>query len=116
LDTCVQLAWKTSVSSTPGDGSLWLTFNYAVSNPLFLLVIGLLICQFINWLIVLSHVDLSYAQPVTSLSYASVCILSVIYLHEEISPVQFLGIALVLVGVWFISQTDCVTSPKEDAL
>ena len=62
---------------------------------------------------VLSNADLSYAQPVTSLSYVSVFFLSVVYLKEATDLIQIAGIIFVVAGVWFISQTDHVTPSKE---
>jgi drug/metabolite transporter (DMT)-like permease len=58
---------------------------------------------------VLSKADLSYAQPITSLSYVSVFFLSVFYLKEAADLFRITGIILVLLGVWFISQTEHVT-------
>jgi drug/metabolite transporter (DMT)-like permease len=93
----------------PDDGSPWLNVQAVLHNPLFLLVIFLMACQFFNWLMVLRNADLSYAQPVTSLSYVTVFFLSVHYLNESTDALQIAGILLVLAGVWFISQTDHVT-------
>jgi drug/metabolite transporter (DMT)-like permease len=56
---------------------------------------------------------LSYAQPITSLSYVTVFFLSVHYLNESTDALQIAGILLVLAGVWFISQTDHVTQIAE---
>jgi uncharacterized membrane protein len=53
--------------------------------------------------------DLSYAQPVTSLSYVLVFFLSVLYLKEAADVFRITGIIFVLLGVWFISQTEHVT-------
>ena len=70
-------------------------------------------CQFFNWLMILGDADLSYAQPVTSLSYVSVFFLSVLYLKEAADLLQIAGIIFVLVGVWFISQTEHLTQAQE---
>ena len=78
-------------------------------------VIFLMACQFFNWLMVLGNADLSYAQPVTSLSYVTVFCLSVLYLKEATDLIQIAGIVLVLTGVWFISQTDHFTHSRERA-
>jgi drug/metabolite transporter (DMT)-like permease len=116
IDTAVQLMWKSAVLSLPNDGSPWLNVQAILHNPLFLFVIFLMACQFFNWLMVLGNADLSYAQPVTSLSYVSVFFLSVLYLKEAADLIQITGIIFVLAGVWFISQTDHVTQPKERRL
>jgi drug/metabolite transporter (DMT)-like permease len=61
--------------------------------------------QLVNWLKVLDHADLSYAKPFTSLSYVTVCVLSVLLLDEHIAPLQIVGIVIVVAGVWCVSQT-----------
>jgi drug/metabolite transporter (DMT)-like permease len=113
IDTALQLVWKSAVLSLPNDGSPWLNVQAILQNPLFLFVIFLMACQFFNWLLVLRNADLSFAQPVTSLSYVSVFFLSVLLLKEAADLLQMTGILFVLVGVWFISQTDHVTPSQE---
>jgi len=113
IDTALQLVWKSAVLSLPNDGSPWLNVQAILQNPLFLFVIFLMACQFFNWLLVLHNADLSFAQPVTSLSYVSVFFLSVLLLKEAADLLQMIGILFVLIGVWFISQTDHVTPSQE---
>jgi drug/metabolite transporter (DMT)-like permease len=109
LDTAVQVLWKTAVLTLPPVSSAWGLVAAVLDHPLFLGVAFLLVCQLFNWLKVLDHADLSYAQPITSLSYVSVCLCSVFYLKEAIDILQLLGITFILAGVWFISRTDHVT-------
>jgi drug/metabolite transporter (DMT)-like permease len=113
IDTALQLVWKSAVVTLPSDGSPWLNVQAILHSPLFLFVVFLMACQFFNWLMVLGNADLSFAQPVTSLSYVTVFCLSVLYLKEATDLIQIAGIAFVLAGVWFISQTDHVTQSKE---
>ena len=113
FDTALQLVWKVAVLSLPTDGSPWLNVQAILHRPLFIFVALLMPCQFFNWLMVLGKADLSFAQPITSLSYVSVFCLSVFYLNEAADLVQITGIIFVLAGVWFISQTDHITLPKE---
>ena len=113
LDTAVQLVWKSAVLSLPDEGSPWLNVQALLHSPLAIFVIFLMACQFFNWLMVLGNADLSYAQPLTSLSYVSVYCLSVLYLKEATDLIQITGIIFVLTGIWFISQTDHVTQSKE---
>jgi drug/metabolite transporter (DMT)-like permease len=109
FDTALQLVWKSAVLALPHDGSPSLSVRAIFRNPLFVFVIFLMGCQFFNWLMVLSNADLSYAQPVTSISYVSVFFLSVLYLKEAADVFRITGIIFVLLGVWFISQTEHVT-------
>ncbi len=113
LDTGVQVFWKMAVlaseNSHHADGSWLDTFVNLIStleNPLFWLVVTLFLLQLANWLKVLEHADLSYSQPITSLSYISVGVISAITLQEKITLLQIAGISFVLVGVWFISKSD----------
>jgi drug/metabolite transporter (DMT)-like permease len=105
LDTVVQLSWKSAVSEIPDVATPWATIEATLTQPMFLVVVGLLLCQLANWLHVLGRADLSFAQPVTSLSRVTVCLASVIFLHEKVSIVQFGGIVLVCLGVWFINRS-----------
>jgi len=113
IDTALQLVWKSAVLSLPHDGSLWLNVQAILQNPRFIFVLFLMGCQFFNWLMVLGDADLSYAQPVTSLSYVSVFLLSALYLNEAADVFQIAGIIFVLAGVWFISQTEHLTRAQE---
>jgi drug/metabolite transporter (DMT)-like permease len=109
FDTLLQLTWKTTVLATPADPSPWATLGSVFANPLFLGVIALMTLQFFNWLAVLGQADLSYAKPVVALSYASVPICSVLMLNEAADLIEIAGVALVIAGVWFISQTKPAT-------
>ncbi len=60
--------------------------------------------QLWNWLDVLERADLSYAQPITSLSLITVLAFSVAFLGERLDLLKVTGIALILAGVWFISR------------
>ena len=68
------------------------------------LVVVIFIAQLINWLRVLQVSDLSYSQPITSLSYITVLWFSVTWLGEQLDALKIAGILLILAGVWFISR------------
>jgi drug/metabolite transporter (DMT)-like permease len=106
LDTGVQIVWKIVVLNVPPDAGTIATAIDVLKQPLFYGVIAMFLTQLFNWLKVLGEADLSYAQPITSLSYVSVGVCSAVFLHEYVTIVQGLGIVLILVGVWFISQTE----------
>lgn len=104
LDTALQLVWKTGVADIP-DRSVWDAIVGIALNPIFILVIAFMAAQLVNWLKVLDHADLSYAKPFTSLSYVTVCVLSVLLLGEHIAPLQIVGIVVVVAGVWCVGMT-----------
>ena len=105
LDTALQLVWKTGIADLPDNSSVWETAVAVARNPIFILVVAFMAAQLVNWLKVLDHADLSYAKPFTSLSYITVCVLSVVVLGERIAPLQVVGIIVVVAGVWCVSQT-----------
>lgn len=111
LDTALQLFWKAAVLALPQDTASWMSFLAIFREPMFIAVIGVMGLQFFNWMAILNHADLSFAQPITALSYVSVCVLSGIFLNESVDAIQILGIACVLAGVWFISRTGHASAP-----
>ncbi len=113
MDTFVQLFWKMAAVTLPETQSLE-GVNLAFHQPLFLLVVGLMILQLFIWLMVLGEADLSFAQPFFSLSRITVCLASVYFLQELIAPAQIVGIVLVCVGAWCVSRTARNTA-REDA-
>jgi drug/metabolite transporter (DMT)-like permease len=114
-DTALQIVWKTGVAGIPDTTTVWETVVAIARTPIFLVVIALMAIQLVNWLKVLDHADLSYAKPFTSLSYVTVCLLSVFYLEERIAPLQLLGIVVVIAGVWCVASTPRTTHVDGDA-
>lgn len=105
LDTAVQVLWKVGAEMLPGSASVSATAEAALRQPVFLLVAALFCWQLVNWLHVLEVSDLSYAQPITSLSYVSVFAVSAAWLGESVDVPKLAGIALVFAGVWCISRS-----------
>jgi len=108
-DTALQLVWKTGIAGIPDTSSVGEIIAAVAREPIFILVIALMAVQLVNWLKVLDHADLSFAKPFTSLSYVTVCLLSVFLLGERIDPMQIVGIAVVVGGVWCVASTPRVT-------
>jgi drug/metabolite transporter (DMT)-like permease len=105
LDTAGQLLWKFTAETLPSSAALRPTFHAVLGQPLILVLIAVFGCQLINWLKVLEHADLSYAQPITSLSYVTVCAFSAYLFSERIGLAKAVGIVCILCGVWLISQS-----------
>jgi drug/metabolite transporter (DMT)-like permease len=105
LDTAVHVLWKLGAERLPGSLSAAALVD-AVHEPLLLIVAVLFAWQLVNWLRVLEGSDLSFSQPITSLSLISVLVVSAIWLDESLGAAKIIGIALVFAGVWFVSRTD----------
>jgi multidrug transporter EmrE-like cation transporter len=110
MDTIVQLCWKYAVEQVPDTIGLWLSFVSVLHEPFFLVALLVFLLQFFNWMIVLAHADLSYAQPITALSYVTVSGASMAIFHEYLSPLRLVGLAMILIGVWVISRTNFRTA------
>jgi len=63
------------------------------------------IVNFFIWITILSKIDLSVAFPVGSTSYIFVPILAMIFLHESIGPMRWVGIILIVAGIHFVSKS-----------
>jgi drug/metabolite transporter (DMT)-like permease len=106
LDTVVQFAWKRAAADVPEAAGAIQTLALVIREPMCHLMIVLGIAQFFNWMVVLAKVDLSFAQPITSLSYVTVAVVGGVVLHEHIGPARAAGIGLIMLGVWTMSRTE----------
>lgn len=112
-DTVVQMVWKSAVLAVPESAGFTETIRTLTIQPMFYLLLLLFGIQFICWILLLSRADLSYAQPITALSFVSVAFCSVIFFGEKVGLVRMAGIAMILAGVWFISSTNHRTKPAQ---
>lgn len=110
MDTIVQLCWKFAVGQVPDTIGLWHSVVAVLHEPLFHVALLGFFLQFFNLMIVLAHADLSYAQPITALSYVTVSGASMAIFHEHLSPLRVVGLAMILIGVWVISRTHLRTA------
>jgi uncharacterized membrane protein len=61
---------------------------------------------FVSYLMLLSWADFSFVQPVCSIGYAAVAVLSYFLLGEIISPTRWIGVVLICAGVALVSGTE----------
>ena len=81
---------------------------FDLSNPASLFFwTGLLIylSNFFLWMFILSKIDLSVALPLASASYILIPVAAVLFLHEFVSPMRWLGLALIIGGITLVSQS-----------
>ncbi|MDP9171770.1 MAG: DMT family transporter, partial [Acidobacteriota bacterium] len=100
-DTFLDVGMKKNPPVSLHDlGSLLL----ALRTPWVIAGILLLIGFFASYLTALSWADLTFVLPATSLGYVIVALLGKYWLHEQISGARWLGIALITVGVGFVTR------------
>jgi len=78
---------------------------FVCTNIWLLLGVVLMIVYMIAQLSMFSWADLSYVLPVTASTYIFSALLSRFFLHETVSTVRWLGIALISFGVIFVAET-----------
>ncbi|HZR64710.1 MAG TPA: EamA family transporter [Terriglobales bacterium] len=81
----------------------------AITNPWVGLGILLLLGFFASYMSALSWADLTYVLPASSLGYVLLALIARFALHEKISLMRWLGIALVSAGVGFVTSGPEVT-------
>jgi drug/metabolite transporter (DMT)-like permease len=83
-------------------------FNFILGNiasPMLWLGISIYAFSFFIWIVILSNVDLSVAMPMASTDYLLVPLLAIIFLHETVSPLRWIGIVTIVLGIYFVSKS-----------
>ncbi len=86
----------------------------AVLNPWVALGILLLLAFFASYMNALSWADLTYVLPATSLGYVLLALVAKFALHEQVSPLRWLGITLISGGVGFVAGGPALTAHAHD--
>jgi len=76
-----------------------------LTSPYIWLGIASLMGFMIVHMLLLTWADYSYVQPATSLSYATVALLSRFLLGEVVTPLRWLGVAVICFGVFIVGRT-----------
>lgn len=75
----------------------------AVENPWVAAGIFCLLFFFASYSTALSWADLTYVLPATAFGYVGVAFLAKFFLHDQISPKRWAGIALITLAVGFVA-------------
>jgi drug/metabolite transporter (DMT)-like permease len=87
-----------------------ITLLIALENPWVLSGIAFLIVFFASYLTALSWADLTFVLPATGFGYVIIAFLSKFWLQETISPGRWVGIALITLGVGFVTRGPSYTN------
>ena len=82
---------------------------FTILDPWVALGILFLLLFFAAYMIALSWADLTYVLPATSLGYVLLAFIAKFFLHEQVSPMRWLGIGLISAGVGFVTQGPALT-------
>ena len=89
------------------------TFIKTFSSATIWLGIASLLLFFVFYLLLLSWADYSYVLPASASGYAVVALLGYLVLGEVITPLRWLGVLLICVGVALVSRTPPRTTFEE---
>jgi drug/metabolite transporter (DMT)-like permease len=84
--------------------SNWTDVIPALVTPWVAAGIVLLLAFFASYLAALSFADLTYVLPATAVGYILMAVLAKFFLHENISAWRWAGIALIALGVGFVTR------------
>lgn len=88
----------------------------AIANPWVMVGIVCLCIFFASYLSALSWADLTFVLPATAISYVAVALLSVVFLHEQVSTQRWIGILLITAGVGFVAGGPSQTERGGDSM
>ena len=96
--------------------AVWTGFRHVVGSPTIWLGMACLAAYLVCYMLVLSWADLSFVMPISGMAFVLVPLLGYLWLHEQVPPRRWAGIALILLGVFLISRTPAQTTlPAPDA-
>lgn len=114
LETVMHMSFKKAACSELDfhihqwqDGLIFI--SHIIASPFLWLGLLTVIFIFFSWSTILSKIDLSVAIPIASFSYVLVALAALIFLHEYVSPLRWLGIAFILVGVSLVTISSSKT-------
>ena len=108
LETAVHFFFKKSTLGTNSFqvsnlATLLVFLKTVFASPFLWAGLLVVVAVFILWSMILSKIDLSVAVPIASFSYILVPLVSIVFLHEQITALRWMGIFFVLAGVVLVS-------------
>ncbi len=85
-------------------------FFQVFTHPAIWLGIGALIAFFICYLLVLTWADFSFVLPASAASYAVVPLFGALWLKETVTPMRWVGVILISLGVAVVGLTSPSTT------
>lgn len=109
LNAGAQLGLKAATQATgPIAGSasgIWQSGQQIAGVPVFWLALLAYGLSVVVWLVGLSRVPVSQAYPILSLGYVLTALLAWPLLGEAVSTMRFVGILIIIAGVWLVTRS-----------
>jgi multidrug transporter EmrE-like cation transporter len=81
-----------------------------VFQPWFVLGLVLYAVSVVNWLVVLSRMELSVSYPLMSLALILTLVVGVVWFKEPLTPVRVVGVLVIIVGAFLVTRPAPVTA------
>ena len=105
---------KRGVGSEPIDFHHLGALLQVLLHPFVILGILSLLFFMSSYMTALSFADLSYVLPATAVGYIFMTLLSIFWLHEHVSPVRWVGVLLIVIGVGAVAGGEHRTEHPEE--
>lgn len=79
--------------------------SHVLTSGTIWLGIASLISFFVAYMLVLSWADYSYVQPASSIAYGMVALLAHFMLGEAVTPMRWMGVLIICLGVLIVGNT-----------
>lgn len=113
-DICLTKGMKSIGEVNTFDPAVLFAIGVQVfTNPFIWLGIATLAVFYLFYLVALSWADLSFVVPATAFGYLLNALMARLMLHEPVSPLRWLGTAIICLGVAVVSTTEQKTTTKE---
>lgn len=88
--------------------SLQAIFGFVIKMFTNITILGGMVMYFLSaatWLYLLTKLEVSVVQPILALTYVVTPILAIVFIHENIPTTRWLGIAVIITGVFIVART-----------
>jgi len=89
--------------------------SQAARSPVVWMAFACLLLFFLSYMLVLTWADFSFVLPASAAAYAVVPLLGHFFLGEAVSPVRWMGVVLITLGVGLVGNTPPRTTAAEPA-
>jgi len=87
-----------------------------VTNSRILLGVFFEALFFICLLILMSKSEISFLWPLTALSFVFATLAAILFLHEEVTPIRWAGVVLIMLGAGLISYSQHLSEKQRPAM
>ncbi|MFA6449392.1 MAG: EamA family transporter [bacterium] len=106
---CGEILLKVTVTRLEGvdfvSTSLLSHLGKLLRAPSFFLAIAAYFSGMVLYLAAISKLDVSLAYPIMSLNFAIILVYSKIFFRENVTPLRWFGVFIILFGVFLISRS-----------